>query len=142
MINNALNDQDLPIYGQGINVRDWIHVEDHCKAILKVLLEGESGEVYNIGGSSEVKNIDLVKRILKILDKPESLIKFVKDRPGHDLRYAMNYSKISKEMGWKPEMNLDDGLKKTVEWYKTNRQWLNNVITKEYLNYYKKQYKS
>ena len=84
----------------------------------------------------------MVKRILKILDKPESLIKFVKDRPGHDLRYAMNYSKISKKMGWKPEMNLDDGLKKTVEWYKTNRQWLNNVITKEYLNYYEKQYKS
>ena len=142
MINNALNEQDLPIYGQGINVRDWIHVEDHCKAILKVLLKGKPGEVYNIGGSSEVKNIDLVKRILKVLDKPESLIKFVKDRPGHDLRYAIDYNKISKEMGWKPEMNLNDGLKMTVEWYKANQQWLNNVITKEYLNYYEQQYKS
>ena len=142
MINNALNDKDLPVYGKGINIRDWIHVEDHCKAILKVLLEGTPGEVYNIGGSSEVENIALVKRVLKILDKPESLIKFVEDRPGHDLRYAINYNKISKEMGWKPEINLKDGLKKTVEWYRTNQKWLKNVITKEYLNYYEKQYKS
>lgn len=141
MINNAKNDRKLPIYGQGINVRDWIYVEDHCKAILKVLLQGKIGEIYNIGGDSEIANIDVVKRILRLLDKPESLIKFVKDRPGHDLRYAINHNKITKELNWKPETKLDEGLKLTVEWYLNNEEWLKNVITKEYLKFYEKQYK-
>ncbi len=142
MINNALNDIDLPIYGKGINIRDWIYVEDHCVAILKVLLKGKIGEIYNIGGDSELANIDLVKKLLKILNKPESLITFVKDRPGHDLRYVINHEKITKELKWKPRNKLDDGLKMTVKWYLDNKEWLNNVITKEYLTYYEKQYKS
>ena len=142
MINNALNNKKLPVYGKGINVRDWIHVKDHCKAILIVLLEGEIGEFYNIGGDSEVANIDLVKDILKILDKPESLFTFVTDRPGHDLRYAINHDKITKDLNWKPEIKLDNGLNMTVKWYLDNRVWLNNIITKEYLTYYETQYKN
>ena len=142
MINNALNYEKLPIYGEGINVRDWIYVNDHCKAVLKVLLEGKIGEIYNLGGDSEIKNIDLVKRLLRILDRPDSLITFVKDRPGHDLRYAMNHDKITKELGWKPEIDFDKGLEMTVKWYLNNEEWLNNIITKEYLTYYEKQYRS
>ena len=142
MISNALEDRKLPIYGKGVNVREWIHVEDHCKAILKVLLEGTNGEIYNIGGGSEVANIDLVKKLLKILNKPESLISFVEDRPGHDLRYAIDHSKITKELNWKPEIKLETGLKKTVNWYLENKEWLNNVKTKEYLTYYEKQYQN
>ena len=142
MINNALNNKKLPVYGKGINVRDWIHVKDHCKAILMVLLEGEIGEIYNIGGDSEVSNIDLIKDLLKILDKPESLITFVTDRPGHDLRYAINHDKITKDLSWKPKIKLDEGLKKTVKWYLDNNGWLNNIMTKEYLTYYETQYKN
>jgi len=142
MVSNALEDRELPVYGKGINMREWIHVEDHCKAILKVLLEGTDGEIYNIGSGSEVANIDLVKKLLKILNKPESLISFVKDRPGHDLRYAIDHSKITKELNWKPEINLETGLEKTVNWYIDNKEWLNNVKTKEYLTYYEKQYKN
>ena len=140
MINNALNDKELPIYGKGLNVRDWIHVEDHCSAILKVLLEGTIGEIYNIGGDSEFSNIDLVKQLLKILEKPEYLIKFVKDRPGHDLRYAINHIKITEELNWRPKIKFEDGLLMTVQWYLNNKEWLNNVITKEYLTYYEKHY--
>ncbi|MHA1274835.1 MAG: dTDP-glucose 4,6-dehydratase [Promethearchaeota archaeon] len=142
MINNALQDKELPIYGRGINVRDWIYVEDHCKAILKVLETGKIGEIYNVGGDSEISNLELVKRLLKILDKPESLIKFVKDRPGHDLRYAMNHDKITRELGWNPTIKLEDGLKKTVDWYLNNKDWLKNVIAKEYLSYYERQYRN
>ncbi|MHA1285066.1 MAG: dTDP-glucose 4,6-dehydratase [Promethearchaeota archaeon] len=142
MINNALQDKELPIYGMGMNVRDWIYVEDHCKAILMVLKAGKIGEIYNIGGDSEISNLELVKRLLKILDKPESLIKFVKDRPGHDLRYAMNHDKITRELGWNPTIKLEDGLKKTVDWYLKNKDWLKNVISKEYLSYYERQYKN
>ena len=142
MINNALNNKELPIYGKGINVRDWIYVEDHCSAILKVLLEGKNGEIYNIGGDSEYANIDVVKKLLKLLDKPESLITFVKDRPGHDLRYAMNHDKITKDLNWKPKINFEEGLKLTVEWYQNNKVWLNNVLNKEYLSYYEKLYKN
>lgn len=141
MIYNASNDRELPIYGKGINIRDWIYVEDHCKAILKVMLQGKLGEVYNIGGDSEIANIDLVKKILRLLDKPESLIKFVKDRPGHDLRYAMNHNKITKELNWTPDIKLDEGLELTLKWYMDNEVWLKNVITKEYLTFYEKQYK-
>ena len=121
---------------------DWLHVKNHCKAILKVLIEGRSGEIYNIGGDSEITNIELVEKLLKILDKPQSLIKFVKDRPGHDLRYAMNHDKITKELNWKPEVDFEEGLKMTVEWYISNKKWLENVITKEYLKFYEKQYKN
>ena len=142
MINNALNDKELPVYGKGLNIRDWIHVEDHCAAILKVLLNGKSGDIYNIGGNSEISNIDLVKQLLKILDKPEYLIKFVKDRPGHDLRYAINHNKITKELDWQPKTNFEDGLLSTVQWYINNKEWLNNVITKEYLTYYEKHYEN
>lgn len=140
MINNILNNKELPVYGKGINIRDWIYVEDHCSAIFKVLLKGKIGEIYNIGGDSELKNIDLVKLLLKILDKSEDLITFVKDRPGHDLRYAINHDKITKELNWKPIMKFESGLKKTINWYLDNKKWLNNVITKEYLNYYEKHY--
>jgi dTDP-glucose 4,6-dehydratase len=141
IINNALNDKKLPVYGTGINVRDWLYVEDHCKAILKVLMDGRIGDVYNIGGDSELPNLELVKKLLKILDKPQSLIEFVEDRPGHDLRYAMNHNKITNELHWKPEVDFEKGLKMTVNWYTSNRKWLENVITKEYLTFYEKQYK-
>lgn len=142
MINNALNGKELPVYGDGANIRDWIHVNDHCSAILKVLLEGKVGEIYNIGGDSELTNLELVKQLLKIVDKPESLITFVKDRPGHDLRYAINHDKITKELNWKPEIKFEEGLKMTVQWYLDNNKWLNNVLNKEYLIYYEKQYKN
>lgn len=142
MINNALNNNELPLYGKGINVRDWIYVNDHCSAIFKVLLNGKIGEIYNIGGDSEIANIDLIKKLLKILNKSESLIKFVKDRPGHDLRYAMNHEKITKELSWKPEISFEKGLKMTIQWYMDNKTWLKNVISKEYLTFYEKQYKN
>ncbi len=140
IINNALKGKEVPIYGEGINVRDWIFVEDHCKAILQVLLNGKVGEIYNIGGDSEISNINLVKKILKILKKPESLITLVKDRPGHDLRYAMNHQKITKDLKWKPEIELENGLKMTINWYLDNKDWLNNVMNKEYFLFYEKQY--
>ncbi len=141
MIYNALNNKELPIYGKGINIRDWIHVLDNCSAILKVLLEGTEGETYNVGGSNEISNIELVKKILKILNKPDSLIKFVKDRPGHDLRYALDHSKITKKIKWNPKIKFKDGLERTVQWYLDNMEWLENIITKEeYLKYYEKQY--
>ncbi len=140
MINNALKDEKLPVYGRGINIRDWIYVKDHCEAILKVLLDGEVGEIYNIGGNSEISNIDLVKKLLEFLNKPKDLITFVKDRLGHDLRYAINYSKIKSELNWEPKIKFEEGLKMTIQWYLDNNEWLNRVITKKYLNYYKNQY--
>ncbi len=142
MINNALNNKELPIYGEGINIRDWIFVTDHCAAILKILLNGRIGETYNIGGDSEIANIDLVKRILRQLDKPESLITFVKDRPGHDLRYAINHNKITRELNWKPEIKFNRGLELTIKWYIDNDKWLNRIINKDYLTYYEQQYKN
>ncbi len=141
MINNALSNKELPVYGKGINIRDWIHVSDHCAAILKILLGGRIGEIYNIGGDCEIANIDLVKKLLKQLDKPESLITFVNDRPGHDLRYAINHEKITRELSWKPEINFDKGLNLIIQWYIDNEEWLNNVINKNYLIYYEQQYK-
>ena len=140
MIHNALNDKPLPIYGEGINIRDWIHVNDNCEAILQVLNNGKIGEIYNIGGDSELKNLDLVKMILKLLDKPDSLITFVKDRPGHDLRYAMLHEKITKTLKWEPKIKFDKGLKLTIKWYLDHQDWLENVISKEYLKYYEKLY--
>ncbi len=142
MINNALNDKELPVYGTGENIRDWIFVEDHCEAVYLVLKEGEPGEIYNIGGNSETSNLNLVKRLLKILNKPKSLITFVKDRPGHDLRYAINYKKIKQELSWEPKTKLDEGLKFTVDWYLNNQEWLNHIINEEYLKYYDKMYKN
>ncbi|MFW9827695.1 MAG: dTDP-glucose 4,6-dehydratase [Candidatus Thorarchaeota archaeon] len=140
MVNNAINERDLPIYGEGINIRDWIYVIDHCEAVLKVLLEGKIGELYNIGGDSEIQNLELVKKLLKIMERPESSITFVKDRPGHDLRYAINHEKITKELNWKPKTDLNHGLEMTIQWYLNNDEWLNNVINKAYLNYYEKTY--
>lgn len=140
MINNALNDKALPVYGEGINIRDWIHVKDHCFAIYEVMMKGKLGNIYNIGGDSEIRNIDLVKKILEILKKPDSLITFVKDRPGHDLRYAINHNKITKELSWKPSINFEKGLRITIQWYLDNQEWLKKVITKEYLNYYEEHY--
>ncbi len=140
MILNALDDKQLPVYGDGLNVRDWIHVNDHCNAVWFAYNKGESGEVYNIGGRSEKPNIEIVKTILKILDKPETLIEFVKDRPGHDRRYAIDSSKIEKELGWRREVTLEQGLEDTVKWYLDNPGWCENVRSGAYLEYYKKQY--
>ncbi|HXG38085.1 MAG TPA: dTDP-glucose 4,6-dehydratase [Bacteroidota bacterium] len=140
MIVNALSDKPLPVYGDGMNVRDWLHVEDHCAALDLVLQKGRIGEVYNIGGNNEWHNIDIVRLILKLLNKPEGLITFVKDRPGHDRRYAIDASKIMRETGWSPRRTFEEGLRETVEWYLTHQSWWKRVMTGEYLEYYKKQY--
>lgn len=140
MICNAREDKKLPVYGDGLNIRDWIYVEDHCAAVAQVFEKGRSGEVYNVGASNEWPNIQIVKRILSELRKPESLINFVKDRPGHDRRYAIDSSKIQKELGWKPKTSFDEGLKKTVTWYLESSEWLSNVRTGAYQKYYQTQY--
>ena len=140
MIANCLNDKPLPVYGEGLNVRDWLYVEDHCKAIDLILHDGKVGEVYNIGGHNEMRNIDIVKLICKELDKPESLITYVTDRKGHDMRYAIDPTKIHNELGWLPETKFADGIKKTIQWYLDNRQWWENIISGEYQNYYEKMY--
>src|SRR3954464_1351521 len=140
MIINALNDKELPVYGDGLNIRDWLHVEDHCQAIDLVLHKGRNGEVYNVGGNNERTNIDIVKTILKQLGKPESLIKFVKDRPGHDRRYAIDATKLRTELGWKPKYTFDTGIEQTINWYLENKQWWENIISGEYQDYFKSQY--
>ncbi len=140
MIANALQDKKLPIYGDGMYVRDWIYVDDHCEAIDAVLYKGEIGEVYNIGGGNEVANIEMAKLILSKLGKPESLLEFVKDRPGHDRRYAMDSSKIEVELGWKPKKSFAEGIDLTVNWYLNNESWWKRIISGEYRNYYKLQY--
>ncbi len=140
-ITKALKDEPLPLYGDGLNVRDWLYVEDHCKALLTVLEKGETGEVYNIGGGNERTNLELTKTILEILGKPESLIKFVKDRPGHDRRYALNCEKIKAELGWSARVDFADGLQKTVEWYRDNRKWCDDVISGEYMKFYELHYR-
>jgi dTDP-glucose 4,6-dehydratase len=140
MIINALNDQPLPVYGDGLNVRDWLHVEDHCSAIDLVLHKGRDGEVYNIGGNNERTNIEVVKAILRYLNKPESLITFVEDRLGHDRRYAIDATKIRKELGWQPKYTFEEGLKKTIDWYLDNRSWWENILSGEYKEYYQRQY--
>ncbi len=140
MIINALSDKPLPVYGDGKNVRDWIYVIDHCRAIDLVLKKGKPGEIYNIGASNEWQNIDIAKLILKKLGKPESLIKFVKDRPGHDRRYAMDWTKIKVELGWKPIYNFEDALTETINWYIQNENWWKRVISGEYQNYYQTWY--
>ena len=140
MIANALADKPLPVYGQGLNVRDWLYVEDHCKAIDLVVNNGRIGEVYNIGGHNEMRNIDIVKLICKELDKPESLITYVADRKGHDLRYAIDPTKIHNELGWLPETKFADGIVKTIDWYLNNREWWETIVSGEYQNYYEKMY--
>ena len=140
MITRALADQSLPVYGDGKNVRDWLYVEDHCKAIDIILRKGKIGEVYNVGGHNEMANIDIVKLILKKLGKPESLITYVQDRKGHDMRYAIDPTKIGKELGWAPETMFAEGIEKTVDWYLANRKWWQDIISGEYRNYYKKMY--
>ncbi|MGB4466036.1 MAG: dTDP-glucose 4,6-dehydratase [Eubacteriales bacterium] len=140
MITRALADQQLPVYGKGENVRDWLYVEDHCSAIDLIIHKGREGEIYNVGGHNERTNLEVVKTILKALNKPESLITFVKDRPGHDMRYAIDPTKIHNELGWLPKTKFDDGIKQTVEWYLNNRSWWENIINGEYKNYYDKMY--
>lgn len=140
MIINALHDKDLPIYGDGLNIRDWLHVEDHCQAIDLVLHNGRLGEVYNVGGNNERTNIEIVKTILKQLGKPESLMKFVKDRPGHDRRYAIDATKLRTELGWSPKYNFDSGIEMTINWYLNNQEWWENIISGEYQEYVKAQY--
>ena len=135
MVKNALADQSLPVYGKGENVRDWLHVYDHCTAIDLIIHKGSNGGVYNIGGHNERTNIEVVKTILKELDKPDSLIKYVTDRKGHDLRYAIDPTKIVTELGWKPVYNFDTGIIQTINWYKDNQQWVNHIISGEYLRF-------
>jgi dTDP-glucose 4,6-dehydratase len=145
-IERILSGEKIPVYGKGENVRDWLYVEDHCRALETVLFNGKSGETYNIGGNNEKKNIEVVKILCKLTDEiagtkdSEKLITFVKDRPGHDLRYAIDASKIKRELGWEPAHNFDEGIRKTVKWYIENREWVKNVISGEYKNYFKKQY--
>ena len=141
MIANALADKPLPVYGQGINVRDWLYVEDHCRAIDLILEKGKVGNIYNIGGHNEMRNIDIVKLILNILGKPESLITYVTDRKGHDMRYAIDPAFIYKELGWQPETKFADGIQKTIQWYLENRSWWENIVNGEYQTYYERMYK-
>ncbi len=140
MIRNALRDQPLPVYGDGLHVRDWLHVLDHCRAIWRVFSAGRAGEIYNIGGNSEKTNLDVVKTILGILGKPESLIRFVKDRPGHDRRYAIDAGKIRRELGWVPEVAFAAGITDTVAWYLKNQAWLDQVASGDYQHYYERMY--
>ena len=140
MINNARHDKSLPVYGDGLNVRDWLHVYDHCSGIDLVMRNGAIGEVYNIGGHNERHNIEVVKTILKTLDKPESLITYVSDRKGHDLRYAIDPTKIETKLGWKPKYNFESGIKETIEWYMNNQEWMDDVTSGDYLKYYEQMY--
>lgn len=140
MLANALADKPLPVYGEGLNVRDWLYVEDHCKAIDLIIHKGRVGEVYNIGGHNEMRNIDIVKLICKELGKSENLITHVTDRKGHDMRYAIDPTKIHNELGWLPETKFADGIKKTIKWYLENRKWWQDIINGEYQNYYEKMY--
>jgi dTDP-glucose 4,6-dehydratase len=140
MIINALNDKPLPVYGEGLNVRDWLYVEDHCKAIDLIIHHGRVGEVYNVGGHNEKQNIEIVRMICKELGKPESLITHVGDRKGHDMRYAIDPTKIHNELGWSPETKFEDGIKQTIQWYIDNRAWWETIINGEYQEYYEKMY--
>ena len=140
MINNCLHDKPLPVYGDGMQVRDWLHVADHCSAIATVLEKGVDGEVYNIGGNNEKANIDIVKRILATLGKDESLIQYVKDRPGHDRRYAIDNTKITTQLGWAPRYTFEQGIAETIDWYLAHQDWIEKIVSGEYANYYEKMY--
>ena len=140
MIVNCLNDRPLPVYGEGLNVRDWLYVEDHCRAIDLIIHGGRVGEVYNVGGHNEMRNIDIVRLICRALGKPERLITFVTDRKGHDMRYAIDPTKIHDELGWLPETRFADGIQRTIRWYLDNRQWWEGIVSGEYRSYYEKMY--
>ena len=140
ILSRALENEPLPVYGKGENVRDWLHVEDHCTAIDLIIHKGKNGEIYNVGGHNERTNLEVVKTILKEVGKPESLIEFVTDRPGHDLRYAIDPSKIERELGWKPRYNFDTGIRQTIQWYLDNKGWWENIISGEYEKYFEKMY--
>ena len=140
MVRNAIDGMQLPVYGEGTNVRDWLFVEDHCSAIDAVLQRGQAGEVYNVGGNNEWRNIDIVRLLLRKLGKPESLISFVKDRPGHDLRYAIDAGKIMSELGWRPSVTFEEGLESTIAWYRSHEPWWRKVVSGEYQHYYKEMY--
>jgi len=142
MITNALSDKALPVYGDGKQQRDWLHVEDNCRGILSVLDKGKIGEVYNIGGLDLEENLMLVRRILNLTGKPDTLVSYVQDRPGHDRRYALDCKKIETELGWSPAISLEDGLRRTIDWYKSNLQWVAGVRSREYLSYYEKYYEN
>lgn len=142
MIANALAEKPLPVYGQGLNVRDWLYVDDHCSAIDKIIHDGKDGAVYNVGGHNEMTNIDIVKLICKELGKSEDLITYVTDRKGHDMRYAIDPTKIHNDLGWLPETKFADGIKKTIKWYLDNKKWWEEIISGEYQNYYKKMYEN
>ena len=140
MIKKALANEPLPVYGNGANVRDWLHVYDHCTAIDLIVRNGRDGEVYNVGGHNEKSNLEVVKTILEALNKPESLIHYVKDRPGHDLRYAMDPTKLMTELGWKPKYTFETGIKETIKWNLDNQEWINHIISGEYLRFMEKNY--
>ena len=140
MISNALEDKPLPVYGDGQQIRDWLYVEDHCRAIFSVLEKGEPGEIYNIGGNCSLPNLEVVRGILKATDKPESLITRVADRPGHDRRYALTNAKLTRQTGWEPRMHFDEGLRLTIDWYRNNSEWVRRVKTGEYRNFYELNY--
>ncbi len=140
MINNCLKEKDLPVYGDGLQIRDWLYVSDHCEAIDMVLHNGTAGEIYNIGGNNEKTNMDIVKIIIKTLGKSENLIKHIKDRPGHDRRYAMDSTKIRMELGWKPRYTFEEGIKKTIKWYLDNIKWIEDIMSGDYMRYYEKMY--
>ncbi len=142
LITNALEDKPLPIYGDGKQQRDWLHVRDNCLGVLAVLERGRTGEVYNIGGSDIVENLDMARQILRLMGKPETLLSYVTDRPGHDRRYALKCDKIERELGWKPTISLEDGLRRTIEWYKTHGDWIAGVRAGDYRTYYEKYYEN
>jgi dTDP-glucose 4,6-dehydratase len=139
-ISNLLHDEPVPVYGKGENIRDWIHVEDHCRGIDAALRRGRPGEVYNFGGRCEMRNIDLTRLLLKLLNKPESLIRYVQDRPGHDLRYAIDCSKAERELGWSPHVDFETGLRETIDWYQQHSAWVARIKSGEYTRYYQQQY--
>jgi dTDP-glucose 4,6-dehydratase len=142
MITNALADKPLPIYGDGKQQRDWLHVEDNCRGILAVLEKGRIGEVYNLGGADIEENLSIARRLLRVMGRPESLLSYVKDRPGHDRRYALNCAKIERELGWKPRISLDEGLRQTIDWYSANPDWMAGIRGGEYRTYYQKYYEN
>ena len=140
MINNCINNKELPVYGDGMQIRDWLHVKDHCTGIDAVLHKGKIGEVYNIGGNNEKANIEIVKLIIQTLGKSEELIKYVQDRPGHDRRYAIDNTKITTELGWAPSYTFEQGIKETIEWYLSHQEWMEKIVSGEYINYYSNMY--
>jgi dTDP-glucose 4,6-dehydratase len=142
MITNALQDKRLPLYGDGKHQRDWIHVEDNCRGILCVLEKGKIGDIYNIGGLDVAENLFIIKELLRLMNKPESLISYAKDRPGHDRRYALTYRKMSAELGWKPQILLETGLRQTIDWYQNNKKWVDDVRAGSYRTYYDKYYEN